>query len=336
MVSAATPALLAACTGASAVLAVVARTQGDAGAPAWRAAWCITGVVAGMAFLRGRLPSLWGRNDGFSKAALWWLFAGVSGAALVGRHALDALLRTAVEVGFSAPLLGRWDLGDLSLLALTLLVAAPVALGGLLRRPRPELLTPALLGLVPLVVVIAAAQLRPVRDGLDFAVAGAFPLVGTMLALAWAPALAGPAALPLQANRRITHHLLPPLVAVATLVALPLWLERSQGGSGLFGPDGVVLDLPAAGHFGLFGDRVGAGLECLASLMAMVIILLLCCRIAARRMPSLRSWVIPVFGGFAVALSAGLSHADLLVLAGVFGWGAVLLGAEPALPEGKT
>jgi len=70
----------------------------------------------------------------------------------------------------------------------------------------------------------------------------------------------------------------------------------------------------------------GAGLEASALLLALLIVLVLATRVAARSLPRLGGWVLPLAALAAAVLQARMSFDQLVLLAALAGWGAVLLG----------
>lgn len=317
---AATPALLAAGLGLAGSLPLLPRALDAAdGAGAYLLVWPLVAVLAVLASQRWRLPSVPGPVPGLA-----WLLAGTAGAAVLGRRAVDCLLLAAAELPISSGVLPGIDLGDTLLAAAALLMVAPFALRGVLRRPRPGLALVAVAALVVLCTPLVAGAGRARLPGAD--PAGALALLPVACTLAWCGALLGPCALALRPERRWLHRVAPPLVLGVTAACLPALLWTVGGGRGLLATDGVAVARAGARAFGHYGARVGAGLEASALLLALLIVLVLATRVAARSLPRLGGWVLPLAALAAAVLQARMSFDQLVLLAALAGWGAVLLG----------
>ncbi len=323
-----TPSVLAILLAAGVFLTQAWRSLEMAGsAPAWMGIWAAAAVIAFAASFRHALPALPGRLGGVS-----WLLAGATGGALVGRHALDGLLQAWAQLSADEATLPGLDLGDLVLLVA---LATPALIHGLasrLRAPRPALLLPGLLALVAMAVVLVPflAHMAPQRRGslpsFDLDAPGVLIVPAVLL---WATTLVGPAAMPLSSRRAIAHHWAPRVLGALTLVALPAVLLAVGGPRGLEAGRAVQLSVPGARLFGPYGAEIGAGIECLVALVAAHVLILLCCRIAARSLPGLRSGIFVVVAVAAGLCSAWMSLHLLLVSALATGWVAVLWGTEP-------
>jgi len=317
-----TPSALALLLGCGLVLAVAGRAMaGVDGGAAWWGLWVIAGGVSFLGSFRSALPGLSARPVG-----VLWLAAGALAAGWLARHGLLALMQAWADLPVDAPTVPALTLGDLIVLGALFVPSVVIALASRLRSPRPALLLPALLGVVPVLVALVPLVDRGVVP--DVRPAPAPDALLAPLALLWITTLPGPGALPLAKSRPLLHHWVPRLVSVATLVGLPMLLLALTGRS-LRDLDAVPLAEAAAHTFRPFGWEVGGGLECAVSLVAAQVLLVLCARVASRSLPFLRSGVFP-----ALALAAGLVAAwvppDLILLgAAITGWGAVLCGFEP-------
>ncbi len=319
-----TPAVLAALLSSVVVLSLAGRTFQSAGSAAgWWGAWVLAAGFCGLASFRSALPAVPGRGGG-----VLWLVAGAFGGGLLGRHALVAWMSSWTEFSVDAATIPGLTLGDMVLLVALLVPSIVIALASRLRSPRPALLLPALFGLVPLVLLAAPEFV----DGLPTPKSRPDPRLGVsslavVAALLWATTLPGPAALPLSTRRPWMHHWLPRLLSMAVLIGLPgVLLVGSQ-----LSHSTEVVALGDLGRrvFGRYGSEVGAGIECLLTLVALHVLLVLCARVAARSLPRLRSGVFP-----GLALAAGLLAAwappnVLITCSALAGWIAVLWGVEP-------
>lgn len=327
----ATPSALALLLGCGLVLAVAGRSMESQDASAWWGAWVVAAGVSFLASFRSALPGVSARPVG-----LLWLLAGTFAGGWLARHGLLALMQAWADLPVDAPTVPFLSRGDLLVLGALFLPSVVVALASRLRSPRPALLLPALLGVVPVLVALGPLA----GDGV---VPKARPAPGvslTPLALLWITTLPGPGALPLAKSRALLHHWLPRVVSVLTLAGLPMLLLALTGRS-LRDLDAIPLAEAGARAFP-YGWEIGGGLECAVALVTAQVLLVLCARVASRSLPSLRSGVFP-----ALALAAGLAAAwlppDALLLgAAVTGWSAVLCGFEPdrntppLLPEGSS
>jgi hypothetical protein len=326
-----TPGLLALLLGVAGVLPVAGRAWGpEGGGRSFLLGFGVAAALALLARLRMTLPAIPGPFAG-----PLWLLAGTVGAALLGRHAVESFAISAAELPLSARVLGDLDLGDAGLLALLVLLSLVPATLGLLRRPRPGLGLLAALVLLPLLVLLGASSSAPGRIlSNDGDLRAALAAAGVASTLSWSLVLAGPEALPLDALRPLWHGWLPRLLGPLALLGLPLWLLAVHGSGPLLAADEVVLDLPADRSFPPWGDRVGAGIEFLISVAAALSVLLLCARVAARRIAPLRGAILPPLAAAAGLLAALVPLPQLLVATAVSGWMAVLCGGEvrPPLP----
>ena len=320
-----TPSVLTLLLTSAVVLSLAGRTYETAGgAAAWWGAWVVAAGIALLGSFRSALPAVPVRGVG-----VLWLLAGALGGALLGRHALLALMAAWVDFPADHPGLPGLGQGDLALLVALLLPTVSVALASRLRSPRPALLVPALLRLAPVLVLLVPA----VASGFSAPKAPPEPAAGmpallVMAGLLWATVLPGSGTLPLSTRRPVMHHWMPRLLTVGVLVGLPTLL-LAYSGEDLRRTGGVPLAQPGRRLFGYWGGEVGAGMECAVLLVAAGVLLVLCARIAARSLPRLRSGIFP-----ALALAAGLCAAwlpptALLAGAALTGWLAVLWGIEP-------
>jgi hypothetical protein len=302
------------------VLSSGERTLAAAAAPsAWMGAWCAAAGLAVLAVLRRLAPVVPGAAPGLS----WWL-AGVLGAAVLGRHVLDTLAIAAAELPMDAAVPGPFDLGDLSLWALMLLVTLAVA------GPRSGSHPGMRMGLGLIVMLAPAAVL--LLDSLS-----RVRLDSGLPDLAWnqEPALAAAAgvwvlAMVICDEERASGRLglaswLPPLLGCALLVALPWWLLSVHGGGGLERIEGAFFLRPGAMLFGSYGGRIGAGIESLATLAA--IAALLCFSARSALMGRLfGSWERGVAVTSSAVLAALVPLPSLIQVAALGGWLAVIMG----------
>lgn len=306
------------------VLSLAGRTfQSAESAAGWWGAWALAAVAAGLASFRSALPAIPGRGVG-----VLWLLAGAFGGGLLGRHALVAWMGSWTEFSVDAATVPGLSQGDVVLLVALLVPSLFIALASRLRSPRPALLLPALLGLVPLILLLGPVF----ADGLPTPKSRPSPALGVSAfvvpaALLWATTLPGPAALPLSARRPLMHHWLPRLLSMAVLAGLPGVLlvgSRLSNTAEL-----VALSEPGRRLFGRYGTEVGAGMECFLTLIALHVLLVLCARVAARSLPRLRSGVFPGLAFAAGLLAAWTPPGLLLAGSALAGWTAVLWGVEP-------
>jgi hypothetical protein len=278
-----------------------------------------------LASFRSALPAVPGRGGG-----VLWLLAGALGGGLLARHALVSLMGAWVDFAADAAMVPGLGQGDLLVLAALVVPSLVLAFASRLRSPRPALLVPALVGLIPLVVVLAPALSRGLpTHSTRLDLPGGVAALLAPASLLWATTLPGPAALPLSRRRPLLHHWLPRLLAAAVLVGLPAVL-LGLGGKSLRAPGELVaLAAPARRVFGPYGAEVGAGLECLVTLVALHVLLVLCARVAARSLPRLRSGVFPGLAMAAGLVAAWMPPSPLVLGAAVAGWTAVLWGIEP-------
>ena len=194
-----TPAVLALLLTSAVVFALAGRTYEIAGGTAaWWGAWIIAAGIALLGSFRSALPAVPVRGVG-----VIWLMAGALGGALLGRHALLALMAAWADFPADHPGLPGLGQGDLALLAALLLPMLPVALASRLRSPRPALLVPALLGLAPVLVLLVPA----VMSGFSLPKtspepAGGVPALLVAAGLLWATVLPGSGTLPPSATAR--------------------------------------------------------------------------------------------------------------------------------------
>ncbi|MCO4771451.1 MAG: hypothetical protein KDA24_15570 [Deltaproteobacteria bacterium] len=320
-----TPSVLALLLSCSVVIGLSGRTfEASGGAGPWWGVWLLAAGAALVASFRSALPAIPGKAVGAI-----WLLAGALGGAILGRHALLSLMGAWGDLAVDAAALPGLAAGDLLLVAALLLPSFPIALASRLRSPRPALLLLSLVGLVPLLILLGPV----LADGVPTPAtppdpSAALSALTVPAALLWITVLPGPASLPLSARRPLLHHWLPRLLTAAVLVGLPAVLLHASGRA-LREAGALPLGEPGRRLFGRWGFEVGAGMECLVAVVAALVVLVLCARIAARSLPRLRSGVFP-----AMALAAGLCAAWLppsLLLAGaaLTGWIAVLWGVEP-------
>ena len=288
----------------------------------WMASCWIGSGLALLAVVRRALPSAPSRLS----APIWWV-AGILGAAVLSRHVLDSLSIAAAEMPATMPVVGPFDLGDLVLWGVLLL--AITASAGLRSGGRPGLrLGIALIALaLPALLLVGmnfdlsrmrTSLLEPNWDGAPGK---------TAAALSWVLALV--TCSKERAARRLGMATwLPPLVGCAVLVLLPFWLLATHGGAGLARVDGSFLLLPGARVFGMYGGRVGAGIEAAITLGGLVGLLAFSARwsLASRLLGSLESVVAVSCCALAAAL-VPLPH--LIMLAALVGWIAVIMGLPP-------
>lgn len=288
-------------------------------------AWAMAGGLALLAAARCRLPRVGGPVPGLA-----WLVAAAIACAVLGRHAVDCLLVTATELPLSADAGLGLDLGDALLGGGLLLPASAWMLrGGVLRSGRPGLAWPAVVAVVLVAVPLVAGRGRTPSLPAGGDAGDAIRLLPSAAALAWVAALAGALPVAPGGGRALRRTLAPLLAAVAIGgmgVALPYLLGSARS------HDGADAVLAAAGRraFGAFGDRIGAGMECLACLLLAGIVLVLASRVAARSIPRLGGWILPLLATAAVLLQDRASFDRLLLLAAVAGWSSVALGVRPA------
>ncbi len=323
-----TPSVLAMLLSSGVFLTLAARSRSVAGtSEAWLGAWGIAAVVALLSSFRHALPALPGKVGGFT-----WLLAAATGAALVGRHAVDSLLGAWTDFPADESTLPGLDFGDSVLLVALVVPTLVTGLASKLRAPRPSLLLPGLFGLGVLLVLLV-----PFLTPFGPALRGEVPSPGVgstssflvAAALLWVTTLPGPAALPLSSRRPLAHHWTPRLLGAATLVAIPALLLTLGGASGVKRAAQVQLTSPGARLFGRYGAEVGAGMECAVSLLAAYVLIVLCARVAARSLPGLRSGIFVVVAIAASLIAAWMPIQMLVVVTGVSGWLAVFWGTEP-------
>lgn len=317
------PTVLAAALAGASVVAIGARSLDAAGGGVtWMQAWALALGLSLLATMRRRWPAL--RTPGTGSL---WAVAGVFGCALLVRHAMDCIVLAAQEAPWSAGDVLGFDLGEGTIGLALLVLCVPATLLGGLRRPRPLLLLPALIGLA----LVAAPPLVALVQGGPGAVKGGGALLPpTLLAatLAWTAALVGPAALPLRAGRTFLDRALPRFALGAVLIGLP-WAALAAPRR-VFGGEEILLAGAGVEAFGRWGSRIGAGCEGLFSLLAAVIVLVLAGRVAARALPWLRSGALIGLAAASALASAWLALPSLIVLTAVTGWLAVALGPEEA------
>lgn len=323
-----TPSVLALLLSAGIFLTLAGRTLSATGSTAgWWAAWISAAVVAFLASFRHALPAVPGRAGGGI-----WLIAGVLGAALLGRHAVDSLIAAWADFPADESTLPGLDLGDSVLLVALVLPAVAHGMASRLRAPRPALLLPGLIGLIPLLVVLVPFL---VPGGLGFRESSPRPewagATSWLLpaALLWATTLPGPAALPLSSRRPFAHHWAPRLLGAGALAALPWVLLLIVGGANVRRAATVQLTAPGRRLWGAWGHETGAGLECAVALFAAYVLIVLCARVAARSLDRLRSGVFVLLAAAAGLVAAWTPLSILITATGIVGWLAVLWGTEP-------
>ena len=288
--------------------------------------WPAVGLLSLLASQRWRLPSVRGPLPGLA-----WLAAGAAGSAVLGRRATDALMVCAAELPISSPVALGFDLGDALLVLGLLVVTTPFALRGALRAPRPGLAILAVAAVVAVAVpVLGGGGRTPSLPQLTDP-GGAVALLPTAAALAWCGLLVGPGALALDPRRRLLHRLAPPALLAVLAGGSGLLLLQRFGGASLDGD--AVLARAGSRAFGAYGDRIGAGLETVALLLLLSVLLVLSVRLASRSLPRLGGWALPLVALAAVVLQSRLAFDVLVPLAAISGWLALLLGGDRARPS---
>jgi len=328
--AAAAGAVLATSLAFAVVLSLGERYLLDRSEPVWMLASWLTAGLALLAVLRRAIP----RGPAELSGPLCWI-AGLLGAAIFGRHALESLSIAAAELPISMSVLGPFDLGDLILWCLMLLA---VEAGGGRRSNRSPgirlgiallvLLLPTLALLVLQVdsARMSFAQLDPWRACGDCG--DRLPgLAGISLALAWTLALVD-CAKERAAGRLGIATWLPPIFGCLLLIVLPWWLMSGHAGSALYRVEGSFFARPAGYVFGLYGVRVGAGMETLVSLGGILGLLVFSARwpLMTKLLGAWERFVAVSLSALAAAL---LPLTSLLTLAALVGWLAVVVGLPP-------
>ncbi|MEE2827585.1 MAG: hypothetical protein VX498_00235, partial [Myxococcota bacterium] len=125
---------------------------------AWLGAWAAVSAVVLLAVLRQRLPSL--PILGSWCAPPLWLAAGLLGAALLGKQAVEGLSLAAADLALSSSRLPGLDLAECLLLGSLLVLLLPSLLLGRLSVGLLPLRLLSLLGLALLLVGAVSAALR--------------------------------------------------------------------------------------------------------------------------------------------------------------------------------
>jgi len=319
------PVCLGLLLGAGALLAVGGRSLTAAGhSSPWLFAWLLAGlVVFSVGLRRSALPV-----PSVLRGSLW-LAAGVAGAALLGRHFIEGLTRSAAEVPWSIAVLASVDLADLAFLLVFVTSLALLALDEPWQVGSRGLdVVVSLVGLALLTLVALSLQAsRPRSVAVDDA-GLSLPLLVVALSLAWIGAMVGPdprepGPVPF-AIRRISGL----LASSAVMVAGSRWLLLVHGDSRLLRADGLFLARPGTEVFGFWGDRMGAGLEGIVCLLAAVVVVVHTSRLAARSLPRLTGAVLPLAGLCAAVMAAVVPLVILVPVAGVSGWLALVVGVE--------
>ena len=326
------PSLIAGLLGVGAVLPVATRSLRAAeSSGSWMLVWAMALGLALVATMRRRWPS-WEHPS----AGLAWQIAGALGAGVLLRHGADTLTVAAAEAPWSAgPVIGL-DLGAWTLLAALLLLCLPAGFLHVLRAVRPGLLVPSAVGIGLVVAPLVGGGLHGV--GLQPVQDSSLPAtLAIACTLAWTAALVGPAALPLRARRSLPDRAAPRLVLAIAHLGLPLALLAGARLPQRLAAEMVALGPAGRQAWGRLGYRVAAGMETLVCLLAALLVVVLAARVSARRMPGLRSAVVPAMAVAAGLVAGWLAQSTLLTAALVAGWFAVLVGPEaaPWVPAGR-
>jgi hypothetical protein len=149
----------------------------------------------------------------------------------------------------------------------------------------------------------------------------------TALALAWVLAVVD-CAKERAAGRLGVATWLPPIFGCLLLVVLPWWLNSAHPGSALYRVEGSFFAYPAGYVFGIYGARVGAGIETLVTLGGILGLLVFSARWPL--MPKLLgAWERLVAVSLSALAAALLPLTSLLLLAAFVGWLAVIVGLPP-------